>query len=135
MTHTQHKREVFWQITLPLVFGILLVLAAVAAIIYSAIQPVTDLERWAGVSLIWIILPNLFFALIMLVIVIALVYAISMLIKIIPRYAYKLQHFFELVKGKASQLTNLMVEPILRLHSISAAARRAAGLGRKDPGS
>jgi hypothetical protein len=48
---------------------------------------------------------------------------------------YKLQHYFELGKAKASQLTNLMVEPILKLQSISAAARRAARLGRKDPGS
>ena len=67
-THATHRREVFWQITLPLIIGILLMVAAIVAIILSATQPVTDLERWAGVSLIWMILPSLFFALIILVI-------------------------------------------------------------------
>jgi uncharacterized membrane protein YhdT len=131
-THAKHRREVFWQITLPLVIGILLLLAAVAAIILSATQPVTDLGRWADVSLMWMILPSLFIALIMLVILIALVYGISVLLKVIPRYARILQLYFEKGKGKVSQLTNLMAEPILRINSVWAAARRAGRLGKQE---
>ncbi len=131
-THARHRQEVFWQITLPLVIGILLMLAAVVAIILSATRPVTDLGRWAGVSLIWMILPSLFFALIMLVILVGLGYAISQLIRIIPRYALIIQLYFERAKGKVSQLTNLMVEPLLRINSIWAAARRAGRLGRRE---
>jgi len=131
-THAEHKREVFWQITLPLVIGILLLLAGVAAIIFSATQPVTDLGRWADVSLMWMILPSLFFALIMLIILIGLVYAISQLLKVVPRYARIIQLFFEQGKGKVSRLTDLVTNPILRLHSILAAARRAGRLGNRE---
>jgi hypothetical protein len=131
-THAEHRREVFWQITLPLVIGILLLLAALAAIIFSAAQPITDVGRWADVSLMWIILPSLFFALIILVILIGLVYGISRLLSIIPRYAYIIQRYFEQGRGKVSQLTNLMAEPVLKINSFWAAARRAVRLGKKD---
>ena len=131
-THAEHKREVFWQITLPLVIGILLMLAALGAIIFSVAQPVTDVGRWADVSLVWMIAPSLVFALIILVIMIGLVYAISRLLGIIPRYALIIHLFFERIKGKVSQLTNLMVEPILRINSAWAAARRAGRLGKKE---
>jgi uncharacterized protein involved in cysteine biosynthesis len=131
-THAEHKREVFWQITLPLVIGILLLVAAVVAIILSATHPVTDVGRWADVSLMWIILPSLFFALIMLVILIGLAYGISRLIGVIPRYSHIIQLYFEQAKGKVSQLTNLMAEPILRVNSVWAAARRAGRLGKKE---
>jgi len=131
-THAEHRREVFWQITLPLVIGSLLLLAAIAAIILSATQPVTDVGRWADVSLMWLIMPSLFFALIILVILIGFVYAISLLLRVIPRYACTVQLFFEKGKGKISQITNLIVEPILRIHSIWAAARRATRLGKNE---
>jgi uncharacterized membrane protein YhdT len=131
-THALHQREVFWQISLPLVIGILVLVAAVVAIVLSATQPVTDLGRWADVSLMWIILPSLFFALIMLAITIGLVIGVSLLLRIVPCYARILQLYFELGKGKVSQLTNLLAEPILRVKSIWASVRRAGRLGRKE---
>ena len=130
-THAAHKREVFWQITLPLVVGILLMLAVLVAIILSASQPVTDVSRWADVSLMWLILPSLIALLILLAITVGLVFVITQLLKVFPRYARIIQLFFEKVKGKIGQLTNLMAEPILRINSIWAAARRATQLGRR----
>ena len=92
----------------------------------------TDVSRWADVSLIWILLPSLFFALILLALTVGLVIAISLLLKAIPRYAYIIQLFFEKGKNKVSQLTRMMVEPILRINSLWAAARRASRLGRRQ---
>ncbi len=130
-THAAHKRDVFWQITLPLLAGILLILAAVGAIIFSTLQPVTDVERWADVSLMWLILPALFFAFLFLVVLAALVYGVSFLLHMIPRYALVVQLFFERVKDKAGQLLNASVEPVLRINSIWAAIRYASERGRK----
>jgi len=131
-THAEHRRETFWQITFPLMIGILLLLAAVAVIILSATQPVTDVGRWADVSLMWLILPSLFFALILLVLLIGFVYLISFLLRLIPRYALIVQLYFEAGKKKVSQLSNLSIEPILRMRSIWAAVRYAARLGKKQ---
>lgn len=130
-TYAKHRRDVFWQITFPLVIGMLLLLAAVALIIFSAIQPVTDVGRWADVSLMWLIVPSLFFALILLVLLIAFVYLISFLLRLIPHYALIVQLYFEAGKNKVSQLSNLMIEPLLRMRSVWAAMRYAARLGKK----
>ncbi len=130
-THAAHRREVFWQITLPLLAGILLILAAVGAIIFSTLQPITDVGRWASVSLMWLILPALFFALLFLAVLGGLVFAVSFLLQRIPPYALIVQLFFERVKNKAGQLLNASVEPILRINSIWAAIRYATERGRK----
>jgi len=131
-THAEHKREVFWQITLPLLIGILIILVAVGAIIFSTIQPVTDVERWADVSLIWLIVPTLFFALLLLVLLAGLIYAVSFLMRLIPRYALIIQLYFEQARAKVGQMLNLSAEPILRLNSIWAAIRYATERGRKQ---
>ena len=130
-THAEHRREVFWQITFPLMIGMLLVLAAVAIIILSAIQPVTDVGRWADVSLMWLILPSLFFALILLVLLVGFVYLISYLLRLIPHYALIVQLYFEAGKNKVSQFSNLIIEPLLRMRSWWAAMRYGARLGKK----
>jgi hypothetical protein len=131
-THTEHRREVFWQITLPLVIGILLVLAAVAAIIVSTVQPVSDVGRWADVSLMWLILPSLFLAFILLVILIGLIVLASYLLRMIPPYALVVQLYIEQAKDKISEFFNLSVEPILRVKTIWAAARYATRLDKKE---
>lgn len=132
-THAEHRREVFWQITLPLLLGILVLLAGVGAIIFSAIQPVTDLERWADVSLMWMILPSLFIALLVLVILSGFVYAVSFVYRLIPRYARIVQLYFELGKSKISQLSNLTIEPIIRLDTLWARVRYVLSWLRNMP--
>ena len=123
-THALHRREVFWQIMLPLLIGILFVLAAIAAIVFFATQPASELGRWADVSLIWLILPSLFIALIILIILIGFVYAITLLLRLTPRYARIVQLYFEIGKARISQVSNLAIEPILRIRSLSAVLRR-----------
>ncbi len=130
-TFSTHRRETFWQITLPLLIGILLILAAVGTIIFSATQPVTDVERWAGVSLMWLILPSLFIALLVLAILAGLIYAIVFLTGHIPKYTLIVQLYLEQARNKISQLANMSVEPILRMSAVWAAIRYATERGRK----
>lgn len=131
-THARHKREVFWQIILPLVVGTLLLLAALAAIVLSATQPVTELERWADVSLVWIILPSLFFAFILLAILVGLVFIVGKILQAVPQYTYKIQRFLERVTGIITRLTILMTEPFLRIHTFWAAVQKIGKLLNKE---
>jgi hypothetical protein len=125
-THARHRREVFWQIILPLVVGILLLLAALAVIILSATQPVTELGRWADVS------PSLFFAFILLVILVGLVYVVSIILRAVPQYTYKIQHFLERVTGIITRFTDLMAEPVLRIHTFVAVVHRLSKFFQKE---
>jgi hypothetical protein len=131
-THAEHRREVFWQITLPMLLGVLLILAAVGVIVFLTVQPVTDVGRWADVSLMWLIFPSLFLAFLLLVILIGFIVLVTYILRLIPPYALIVQLYIEQFKGKLSQIFNLSVEPILKIKSLWTAARYAARLGKKE---
>jgi hypothetical protein len=123
-TYAEHRREVFWQITIPLVAGSLLILAAIAAVVFFATQPAPELDRWADVSLMWLIFPSLFIVLIMLIVLIGIVFAVTVVLQKTPRYTYLLQQYVEIGEAKVRQFTNLAAEPILRTHSLLAVLQR-----------
>ena len=60
-THAAHRKEVGWQITLPLIIGCLLLALLMTGVIWSAAGANPELRRWADISLVWTLLPALFF--------------------------------------------------------------------------
>lgn len=130
-TYAEHRRETLLQITLPLLFGLLVILAGVGAIIYSTVQPVTDVGRWASVSLMWLILPSLLIALLFLVLLAAFIFVTSYIMHFIPHYALVIQLYLEKIRNKIRQLADMGIEPILRISVLWAAIRYATGRGKK----
>ena len=122
LTHAKHKREVFWQIMLPMLIGVLLVLS-VAFVIIFGFQSSSDLSRWADVSTIWLILPSLFFAFFFLILLSAFVYLITVVLRITPRYALIVQLYFEIAKHKVSYYSNRITQPIIQTKGIWAVVR------------
>jgi hypothetical protein len=104
----------------------------VGVIIFLTVQPVTDVGRWADVSLMWLIFPSLFLAFLLLVVLIGFIVLVTYILRLLPPYALVVQLYIEQFKGKLSQIFNLSVEPILKIKSIWTAARYAARLGKKE---
>jgi uncharacterized BrkB/YihY/UPF0761 family membrane protein len=123
LTHAKHKREVFWQIMLPMLIGVLLVLTVAFLIIFTGPQSSSDLSRWADVSTIWLILPSLFITLIFLIILSSFVYLITVVLRITPRYALIVQLYFEIAKHKVSYYSNRITQPIIKTKGIWAVVR------------
>jgi hypothetical protein len=128
ITHQAHNREVFQQITIPLIIGGLLVLLAAVGVVLTGIRGQGDIHRWAGVSLIWLILPMMVFAFLLLVLTAGLVYAVTRLLGVLPPFARQVQDAFVLVQLRVSKVSDSLVEPVLRtqqnLASLSALRRR-----------
>ena len=118
ITHEKHRREVFWQITLPLTVGILcvLLLAMLAIFGASAVQA----GKLADISLIWLIVPTIFFSLIFLVILAGFVYAITRLLQALPLFAVQTHDVIFLFGLKVKQVGDAVVGPILKVHSFMA---------------
>ncbi len=131
ITHAKHRKEVFWQITLPMLIGVLLALIAVTAIIFSTTVTAADLSRWADVSTIWLILPSLVITLIFLAILIAFTYLISVVLKFTPRYARIVQNYFEIGKYKISHITDQITAPIIKSRSIWAVVRHPGRFAKR----
>ena len=133
LTHAQHRKDVFWQITIPMMVGILLVLIAVTVVLLSATHATTNLSRWADVSLIWLILPSLLIAFIFLIILIAFTYLITVVLRITPPYAHLIQLYFETGKYKISFYSDKITEPFIKTRSMWAVIRHPGRYGKHSP--
>jgi hypothetical protein len=133
ITHAKHRREAFWQIIFPMLIGIILVVTVVVVIIFSGTTSTSDLSRWADVSLIWLILPSLFVALIFLTILIAFTYLISVILKMTPRYARIIQIYFEMGKYRVSHITSQITAPFIKTRSMWAVVRHPGRFGKRPP--
>jgi hypothetical protein len=116
-THKAHRREVLWQVTVPLIGGVLVLLALA---VLSATGGTEQVSRWGDVSLIWLILPMLLVALIFLVITAGLAYGVIWLVRVLPGYARQLQALFETLAVKVKQVSDLAAEPFIRIQSFMA---------------
>ena len=118
LTHRRHRREVGLQITLPLALGSALLLAfSVLAIVALSSEAQS---RWADIALIWLVIPLLFVAFLVFVIVAGLAYLVIMLIQVLPPYARQAQDFMALVTTRIGEVCDKAADPVLRLQSLSA---------------
>jgi ABC-type sugar transport system permease subunit len=133
VTHSKHRREVFWQIILPMLIGLLLVLTVVSIIIFSGTSSTSELSRWADVSMIWLILPSLFIALLFLIFLIAFTYLITVVLRMTPRYARILQLYFETGKYRVNLISDKITDPIIKSKGIWAVMRHPGRFVKPPP--
>ncbi len=118
-THAQHRRQMFWQVFFPLGFGAIL-LVGTCVLPVAAVAQGGDVSKWADVSLIWLILPAMFFSLIPLALLAGSVYGLLRLYEKMPGWMFRLQGVFELVRGKVRQYSDKAVEPVIQAQSFNA---------------
>ena len=126
ITHERHRREVFWQITVPVILVVisLLVLAGLVVFQTTALQT----SVLADISLMWLIVPALFIALILMLFLGGSVYLSVWLIRELPIY-FRQAHMWLLYLGThVDSIGNQSVKPIIRLQSFNASMR---SLGRQ----
>ncbi len=127
-TYRRHRREVFWQITLPLIAGGALVLAGAVGVIWAAASGTDNLGRWVSISLIWMIAPTLLVMAFFIVLLMAIAYGLERGLQVLPPYANRAQRAFTALYKRIRRLTDGAVEPVLRVHSwkagLSALRRR-----------
>ncbi len=139
LTHAAHKREVFWQITVPLVLCTLVCVGMTALVVWSAAVGNPEVSRWADVSLIWLSPPIVIGSLVMLVLVGGLAFGIFKLIQVLPPYARLVQDFFLRLHVRVRQVCDRAVKPFIQAGGASAAARelrrQVVTLGRRSKSS
>jgi hypothetical protein len=123
VTRAAHKHQVLWQITLPFILGILVILALAVLTVVAALGGGGIVSRWADISLIWMILPSMIFALIFLAIVSGLVYVVVKLIGVFPEYAFKAQEFLAQVKARLQAASDAAARPVVKAGGFFAALR------------
>ena len=124
VTRKAHQREVLRQITLPLIVGVIVLLAVAILFVVLALRGQDQtVSTWGDISLIWLIMPSLFIALIFLVLLAGLAYGVIKLIEILPRFFLKLQNAIATAGASIKRVNDALVEPIIKIRSFTASLK------------
>jgi hypothetical protein len=123
VTYSAHRRDVLWQITVPIIIGTAVLLLAVIGVILAGSSGTGDISRWADISMIWLLTPNIILAVFVLVILCAFVYVFIYLLRVLPSYTRMAQDFFFRVQTQVRIYSDKAVEPILKIQSFKAGAK------------
>ena len=104
-----HKRQFAWQILVPFLVVMALILVVAVLVATGA----TDTRAWADVSTIWLIAPLLIVALFFAVLLGFLIYGFAKLLQVTPRYTGKAQDFFAMLSTWARIIADGTTKPFV----------------------
>ena len=128
-SYLRHRKEIAWQIILPVVLTALLIVALIVLVNIATFNQGGDVGRWAAVSTIWIIIPVMLAGLILLALIGAVIYLLARLLNIAPTYTGLAQDYVHKAAGYIKRAADAVVKPILLLDGIGASIK--AFFGRK----
>lgn len=131
ITQQKHRHEVFWQITVPLIAGALIIVTIGLTIAVAG--NLAQINKLANVSMIFLIVPAMFFTLIGIAITIASIYGLVRLILVLPYYMRLAQNFMLVVRIRVGRASDAASEPFLRIHSWRASAGQLGRSLRRRP--
>jgi len=77
--------------------------------------------QYAATSVIWIVIPLMLVALLLLGLLGGLVYLLARLLKILPGFTARVQYIFALISSRTADVSNKAVNPFVRLKSFGSA--------------
>jgi hypothetical protein len=105
-----HKRQIWWQILLPMIFVTLLGLAAGGLTIAAGLSDASRTRVWTDISIIWMLAPALFFALTGVAVLAGMIYAVARLTRATPRFTSRAQQ----VTGQVAAATRKAADGIAK---------------------
>jgi hypothetical protein len=117
-SYLKHRKQVVWQIIVPMVLTVLLCIALIVLINIATFNQGGDVARWAAVSTIWIVIPIIFGLLIVLALLGGLVYLMFRLLDIAPTYTGMAQDYVHIGAGYVRRALDAIVKPVLQLNGI-----------------
>ena len=123
LTEHTHKREVFWQIYLPVIIGGIVLLLVAAGVLIATYHGTARLDTWAAVSEIILVVPAMLATVIFAALAAGAIYLVTRFLGIAPGYARLVQDYFTLARVRVKKVADVSVEPFLRAHSFGASLR------------
>ena len=115
-----HKRQFIWQILAPVVaLAVLIIVAAV----FVMTGGTSGNRALADVSTIWLIVPLLIPALVLAAVLGTLIYGITMLLKVAPKYSGKAQFYAAAAAAGARKVADRATKPFFWVHQAGAVVK------------
>ena len=126
-SYLRHRKQVTWQIVLPVLLMVVLIIALVVLINIATFRDNGDVARWAAISTIWMVVPIMIGMLIFLVLLVGLIYLLSKLLGITPRYTGLAQDYVHKVAGAIKRGLDAIVKQFIEIQGVLASIREFFG--------
>ena len=116
-SYLKHRQEVNRQIILPIV---LVSMVGIGLSVFSGFAATTrnpGVSLWADISLIWLIIPMMVLAIVILALVIALAYGLNRLLKVTPHYTGLAQYYILWFNAQVKIWNDKITQPVLWIKS------------------
>lgn len=109
-TYQVHKRQIVWQVFLPIILTAVIFLAAGVMAGMGTFNNPANGTRWTGIAIIWLIIPAIVAGAIFLLVIGLICYGLAKLLNITPLYSliartyvYKFAYFVRQWSDKAAE--------------------------------
>ncbi len=110
-----HRRQLWTQILIPILVAVLVLVAIIVLISVATFRDGGEVERWAAISTIWIVIPILLAGLILLLVLIGLIYLMARALTGLPYYTGIAQDYVYKARGYIIRAADMAAKPILAL--------------------
>ncbi len=119
VTKHVHRKEIFWQIAFPLILGVIAIIGLAVWVVWIA-SGGGDVSQAADASLIFLIIPTMLMAFILLAVLAGFIYGMARFLRFLPPKFYLLQGIFYRIQAGVQRAADKAVEPSLRMKSARA---------------
>jgi FtsH-binding integral membrane protein len=128
LSYQNHRRQFWLQIFLPMILAILLIIAVAVITGLAAFGANDRSPIWAAISTIWLVIPVMFFGLLVFAILAGLVYLLAQALRAIPPYTSKAQYYVNRGASEAKRFSDMAAQPVLLFEGIKASLKTIFGL-------
>jgi hypothetical protein len=118
-----HRKQMWTQILLPIFFAVLVFVAVTVITSLATFRDQGDVDRWAAISTIWLVLPVMIAGLIFLILVIAMIYLLARITTAIPPYSDQAQRIVYRIESGVKRFAEMFRKPVLALQELAKLAR------------
>jgi len=119
-----HANERIWQILIPILICILAAIGIGAMVVFASFNHPGLNEKWAQISLVFLIVPLLFLGVILGIVIAATSRLITKAHRVLPPQFSKLDHLVHSVRRFAEMSANKITNPVIAIGSTKAGVTR-----------
>ncbi len=123
-SYQRHRRQVVWQIVVPVVVAALVIVAVLYLLVTAAFGGGGDVSRWAAISTIWLTLPVMIAAFLILAVLVAITVLLVKVQQFIPPYSRRLQRLAFRIDASAKRTAHIVRRPMLIFPELGGLIRR-----------
>jgi len=116
-SYVKHRRDVNRQIILPIILVTIMGVAIAVLAGFGATQSSPNISLWADISIIWLIIPLMLLAVVIMALTIAMVYGLNRLLKVSPRYTGIAQTYALWFSTQVKIWTDKLIDPVVFVKS------------------